>query len=296
MEWLERMSSALNYVEDNLIDGVEYEKVAMVACTSVYNFQRMFSFITGVPLSEYIRRRKLTLAAFELQNSDIKVIDVALKYGYESPEAFARAFQNIHGVTPTLARGMGVNLKAYPRISFHISIKGDVEMNYRIEEKESFQVFGVERIFTTENDENMKAIPEFWDQLLNDGTATKIEKAAGEAHVGDYGEGVIKGICDYRAIGGNLFPYMIGAVRTKNSNTDGYTIIDVPATTWAVFTSEEYLAQDISTATQSLAKRIYSEWLPTAAYEKVQGPEVEVYGTRQNGMWYTEIWIKVRKK
>lgn len=296
MEWLERMNSALNYIEENLVDGVKYEKVAKMACTSVYNFQRMFSFITGVPLSEYIRRRKLTLAAFELQHSDIKVIEVALKYGYESPEAFTRAFQNIHGVTPTSARGMGVNLKAYPRMSFHISIKGDVEMNYRIEEKESFQMFGVERIFTTENDDNIKAIPGFWDKVLNDGTATKIEKATGEDYVGNYGEGLIKGICSYHATGGNTFPYMIGAFRTKNSNIDGYTVIDVPAATWAVFTSEDYLAEDISTVTQALARRIYSEWLPTAAYENELGHEIEVYGTRENGMWYTEIWIKVRKK
>lgn len=296
MEWLERMNNALNYVEGNLVNGVEYEQVAKLACTSVYNFQRMFSFITGVPLSEYIRRRKLTLAAFELQNSDIKVIDVALKYGYESPEAFARAFQNIHGVTPTLARSRGVNLKAYPPISFHISIKGDVEVNYRIEEKESFQMFGIERIFTTENDENIKAIPEFWDRILNDGTATRIEKATGETYVGNYGEGLIKGVCSYCTTGGNTFPYMIGAFRTKNSNTSEYTVIDIPAATWAIFTSEDYLVEDISTATQSLAKRIYSEWLPTAAYENESGHEIEVYGTRENGMWYTEIWIKVREK
>ena len=122
MDWLQRMNNAINYIEDNLTNDIDFNEVAKVACCSVHHFQRMFSFITDVPLSEYIRRRRLTLAAFSLQKSDLKVIDISLQYGYESPEAFARAFQNMHGVTPTLARNAGVQLRAYPRISFQILI------------------------------------------------------------------------------------------------------------------------------------------------------------------------------
>jgi AraC family transcriptional regulator len=179
MDWLDRMNGAIGYIEENLTEEIDYEAVAKIACCSVYHFQRMFSFISDVPLSEYVRHRRLTLAAFELQNSDVRIIDLALKYSYESPISFTRAFQNLHGVTPTSARDMGVQLKAYPRMSFHISIKGDVEMNYRIEKKEAFSVFGVEGIFSTGNGENLKALPEFWQTAINNGTLDRIIKASG---------------------------------------------------------------------------------------------------------------------
>jgi AraC family transcriptional regulator len=113
MDWLDRMNNAMEYVETHLTEAIDYDQMARIACCSTYHFQRMFSFITSVPLSEYIRRRRLTLAAFELQNSGVKVIDMALKYGYESPEAFSRAFKKMHGVMPRSARDKGVSLKAY---------------------------------------------------------------------------------------------------------------------------------------------------------------------------------------
>jgi AraC family transcriptional regulator len=130
MDWLARMNNAMEYIETHLSEAIDYDQVAGIACCSTYHFQRMFSFITNVPLAEYIRRRRLTLAAFELQNTGVKVLDIALKYGYESPEAFSRAFKKMHGVAPMSARDNGVSLKAYPRLSFHISIRGDEEMNY----------------------------------------------------------------------------------------------------------------------------------------------------------------------
>ena len=130
MKWLEKMNAAVEYMEDNLDGEIDYKVIAQKACSSLYQFQRIFSFVINVPMSEYIRRRRLTLAAFELQNSAMKVIDIALKYGYDSLEAFARAFQAMHGVSPTMARISGTKLKAYPRITFQISIKGAIEMNY----------------------------------------------------------------------------------------------------------------------------------------------------------------------
>jgi len=124
-DWIRKMNNAIAYIENHLDNEIDYNEAAKIACCSVYHFQRFFSFIAEIPLSEYIRRRRLTLAAFELQNGDVKVIDVALKYGYESPEAFARAFKSIHGVAPTMAKDSGSQLKAYPCMTFHISIKDD---------------------------------------------------------------------------------------------------------------------------------------------------------------------------
>ena len=158
MDWLARMTAALSYVEENLDGEIDHGELARIACCSSHNFFRMFSFIADISLSEYIRRRRLTLAALELQNSDIKVVDLAVKFGYDSPISFARAFQALHGITPTEARADGVMLKAYPRLSFQISIKGEKKMDYRIETKEAFQVFGIEGVFKTEawilNDKN----------------------------------------------------------------------------------------------------------------------------------------------
>jgi AraC family transcriptional regulator len=296
MDLLKKMNDALSYIEENLLSEIDYPKVAMRACCSVYNFQRMFSFITDVSLSEYIRRRRLTLAAFELHNSNIKVIDLALKYGYESPEAFTRAFQIIHGTTPTSARNMGVELKAYPRLSFHISIKGAVEMNYRIEKKEAFTIFGVEGIFTTENGENLKEIPEFWSEAINNGTIDKIANATGDNWNNRYGLCSVNAICDYRETGGSTFPYMLCAFKTSKSVTEGFIEVEVPADTWAIFTSEEYAEEEIASATQELIKRVYTEWLPTAGYDKIDGYEFEMYYSKENGKHYTETWIRIDKK
>jgi AraC family transcriptional regulator len=142
MDWLDKMNGAINYIEDNLDSEIGFEKVARIAGCSSYHFQRMFSFITDVPLSEYIRRRRMTLAAYELQNSDIKIIDLALKYGYDSPNSFTRAFQMMHGVTPSATRKTSVPLKAYPKISVQITIQGDREMNYKIVEEKGSKLFG----------------------------------------------------------------------------------------------------------------------------------------------------------
>lgn len=134
----------------------------------------MFSYIATVPLGEYIRRRKMTLAAFELQNSDIKGIDSALKYGYESPTAFNRAFQSVHMVSPSKAKTGGVPLKAYPRMTFLISIKGETEMNYKIEKKGKIRIVGVKEHMDLNVEENFMRVPQFWGETFQNGMFEKI--------------------------------------------------------------------------------------------------------------------------
>jgi AraC family transcriptional regulator len=142
MDSLEKMNEALSYIEENITNEIDFKEVARLAFCSEYHFQRMFSFLAGITLSEYIRRRRLTLAAFELNNSNIRIIDIAVKYEYNSPDSFTRAFQVLHGITPSEARKNGQSLKAYPRMTFQLSIKGGSELNYRIEEKEAFRIIG----------------------------------------------------------------------------------------------------------------------------------------------------------
>ena len=143
MEWINRLNKAINYIEEHITEKIHYEQLAKIACCSTYHFQRMFSYMANIPLSEYIRRRRMSLAAVELQNGNKKIIDVALKFGYTSPTAFNRAFQKIHGVAPSLVKDSVIALKAYPPISFKITIKGASGLNYRIEKKEAFRIIGV---------------------------------------------------------------------------------------------------------------------------------------------------------
>ena len=143
MEWLRKISAAIDYIETNLDKDLSYEEAARIACCSPYYFQRIFSYISGITLSEYVRRRKMTQAAFELQRTESKVIDIALKYGYSSPTSFNRAFQNVHGITPMLAKNMGCTLSAYPPIKFSIKVTGGEEMSYHIEKKENIRNVGI---------------------------------------------------------------------------------------------------------------------------------------------------------
>jgi len=295
MELLDKMNRAIEYMESNITNRIDYEKVANEIGYSVHHFQRMFSFITDISMVEYVRRRRMTMSAFELQNSPMKVIDIALKYGYESPEAFARAFQNLHGITPTAARSKGISLKAYPRISFQISIKGVSEMKYRIETREAFQVYGIERIFDMNYDENLREIPKFWDEVQNNRECDKLAESTG--NLNNQGELCpVNAICDYRQTGGTTFPYMICALKIDKSDTTGYKIVDIPSATWAIFTSDEYELNDISNAFQDLNKRVHTEWLPTSTYKKLEGYDLEMYYEKDNGKGYCESWIRVEPK
>lgn len=174
MEWLIRMKEALDYMESKMEEPLNIDDIAKVAYSSPFHFQRMFNMLTGVTVADYIRRRRLTLAAQELAISKVKVLDVALKYGYDSPESFAKAFRKAHGMAPSSAREPGIQLKAFPRLSFHLSLKGDKEMDYRIVEKEDFTVIGKSIQVTTRDGENLRKIPQLWLDANEDGTSDKL--------------------------------------------------------------------------------------------------------------------------
>jgi len=145
MDSLTSMNNAMQYIEEHLTDDIDYSEVSKIACCSEYHFKRMFSFLSGIGLSEYIRRRRLTLAALDLKDTNLRIIDVAVKYGYDSADAFSRAFHSMHGILPSEARSENTQLKAYPRMTFQLSIKGGCEMNYRIVEKGPFKLVGIKK-------------------------------------------------------------------------------------------------------------------------------------------------------
>lgn len=166
MEWLKQLSQAIDYIEDNLESEISYEEAARIACCSTYYFQRMFAYVAGIPLSDYVRRRRMTKAAFELQVTNQKVIDIGAKYGYASPTAFNRAFRNVHGVAPTVARIEGTKLNSYPRIAFSIKVMGGESFKYRIETKEAIRIVDVRVPLKETQEENFEIVPRFWDTTL----------------------------------------------------------------------------------------------------------------------------------
>jgi AraC family transcriptional regulator len=295
MGWVERMNQALDYIEENLTEDIDLSQVARIACHSLSSLQRIFPVIAEVPLSEYIRRRKLTMAAFELTHSDIRIVDLSVKYGYDSPEAFARAFSGLHGVTPSAARTEGVHLKAYPRISFLLTLRGDTPMDYRIETREAFAVYGIEEIFTTENQENLKKIPLFWQEAVADGRVDRLASSIPASGPDENGRCPVNALCSYRETGGATFPYMLFALSGPNSKTEGYKKAVVPASTWAIFRSDTLTKETTAQVLQTLIRRVYTEWLTNAPYEQADGFDMEIYYTQGTKEW-AEYWIRVQQK
>jgi AraC family transcriptional regulator len=286
------MNRALDYIEINLVSEIELKEIARCACCSSHQFQRMFSFITNISLAEYIRRRRLTLAAIELQNSNMKVVDIAIKYGYESPVSFARAFQSLHGVNPAMAREEGTALKAYPRLSFLISIKGEEPMNYRIETKESFQIFGIEKVFQLNG---IETPAELWKQSHENGEVERLASNAGKLPdlMNPYYHKV-HAVCSYKKTEEDTFPYMLSAFKDETSKADGYTSITIPSQTWAIFSSDPFTWDKFDETIETLYRRFFSEWLPATGYEQVDGMEFEITGGK-DGLSFVELWFAVRK-
>lgn len=170
MDWLTGIQNAINYIEEHLTEEIDYEEVAKEAACSNFYFQRIFGILCGISLGDYIRNRRLTLAGDELSASDDKVIDIALKYGYESPESFTRAFARFHGVTPSEAKKDGSKLKSFSQISVKITLSGGSVMNYKIVEKEAFDIIEKVETHSVEDSANAKSIPEFWSRSHQDGT------------------------------------------------------------------------------------------------------------------------------
>ncbi len=285
MEWLERLNQAIGYIEANLEGNIEYDAAARIACCSTFHFQRMFSYIAGVPLSEYIRRRRMTNAGLALQQGEHKIIDLALRYGYDSPTAFSRAFAGVHGMPPSEARRPGVQLKAYPRISFQITIKGETEMNYRIEQKEAFRIVGVKRHYCLDAEQSMAQVPLFWSETVADGTFARICALPAAEPCG------ILGVC--ADMMSKDFDYYI-ACATDAPVPESMCEYTVPACTWAVF---ECIGP-MPNAIQKLQRRVVAEWLPSSGWEYADAPDIELYtqGDLSAPDYRSEVWLPVVKK
>ncbi|OBR66331.1 AraC family transcriptional regulator [Paenibacillus oryzae] len=290
MGGLANLNRALQYIEENLAEDVNLKEAARLACCSEYHFSRMFSFLAGIPLSEYIRRRRLTLAAFELLTGNVRILDVAVKYGYGSADAFSRAFQSLHGFPPSSVKSQTGSIKAYPRMTFQLTIQGGSAMNYRIVEKESFRIVGI-----------MRRVP-----IQFQGVNPEIESMASSLTPEDIVE--LKALSDREPRGmvqasvnfsegrmeekGSIDHYI--GVATRKECPERFTKLEVSEATWAVFEAAGPFPETL----QNIWGRIYSEWFPSASYELASGPEMVWHESKDfsSPTFRSEIWIPIIKK
>lgn len=289
MDWITGIQNAINYIEEHLTEEIDYEIVAKEAACSSFYLQRIFSILCGMTLEDYIRNRRLTLAGNELSATDTKVIDIALKYGYESPESFTRAFSRFHGVTPSEAKKDGSKLKSFSRLSVKITLSGGSVMNYKIIEKEAFDIIEKVETHSVENAENSKSIPDFWTRSHNDGTVKKLLDITTDR---TYIFGVCYGNLPENA---KTFDYSIATKCDENIEVpEGFRKNTIPARTWAVFECKGAMPN----AMQDMWHKIVSEFFPTSSYKPTYEMDIEAYteGNMGSPDYRSEIWVPVIKK
>ncbi|MBQ8295995.1 MAG: AraC family transcriptional regulator [Clostridia bacterium] len=289
MNWLTGIQNAIDYIEDHLAAEIDYEEVAKRAYCSNFYFQKLFTILCGISLGEYIRNRRLTLAGAELRAGNGKVIDVALKYGYESPESFTRAFVKFHGVTPSEVKRKGAQLKSFSRFFVKVILSGGSVMDYKIVEKEAFTVLEKVEKFSVVNGQNLREIPKFWDRTHTDGTVETLLKYAAD-------EKYVFGVCYGNTTKEDpTFEYSIAVQCDENAPVpDGYRKRTLPQRTWVTFGCRGAMPDAI----QALWTRITTEFFPVSEYAPTLEFEIEAYpdGDTSDENYYSEIWLPVERK
>lgn len=288
MNILLQMNKAMKYIEENLMGEIDFDEMSRIACCSEYHFRRMFSFLAGMPLGEYIRRRKLSLAAVLLNNQDNKIIDVALQLGYNSPDAFTKAFQAMHGIAPSNVKKGNITLKAFPPMTFQLTIKGGNEMDYRIVEKDPFKIVGLKKRITL----IFEGVNHQMDPLVESLTDERIKYLKSLCNIEPSGILSVSANFSERTVEGSELDQYIGVATTKQV-LGHWEVLEVDATSWAVFT----VVGEFPKALQDTWACIYGEWFPTSGYELTGGPEIlwnESSDTSKHD-YKSEIWIPVRK-
>lgn len=284
MTVLESMNKTIDYMEDHLLETLHIPAIAKATGSLETDLQKTFYALTGISVVEYIRRRRLSLAGYELQKGDQTVLDIAAKYGYTSPDSFTRAFRQMHGTTPSAVKKGGCLLKSYGRITFVLTIKGVNAMNYKIVRKEQMRIIGFKKWFSAENDSQLTEIPKMWDSVTDEMKAliTGLSNNNG-----------VVGLCGDMYDGG--FDYWIGCMSDK-SCPENLEEMTIPASSWAVFEVIGSM-RPLPNPMQDIWKRIYSEWLPNSGYQHGMLPEIECYsaGDMMAEDYRSEIWIPVKE-
>jgi len=285
MEWSECISKAISYIEDHITEELTIKDIAKAAMVSPYYFQKGFAMLCGFTVGEYIKKRRLAIAGMELITTDRKIIDIALQYGYDSPDGFTRAFTRFHGVTPTSVRKGEAMIKSFAALKIKLSLEGGFTVDYKIVEKDQFTVIGVSKVF--QYDEAETGVHQMWKEYYESGKSNIVSSTYGIS-IDDQMEG-------------NEFEYLIGDnYQPEEQIAEGFVTRVIPKSVWVVFASKGANPQSI----QEVHGKIFTEWLPNCKdYEIASGYHIEMYddpaeykkGT-QDENYYCEIWIPVRRK
>ena len=290
MNWIQGIQSAIDYVEANLTGEIDYEEAAKRACSSPFHFQRVFGILCGFSLGDYIRMRRLSLAGEELSKGGGKIIDIALKYGYDTPESFSRAFTRFHGIAPSEAK-RGGRVKIFTPLSMKLSLSGGSKMDYRIEKRDAFQVVCKrKRVGKPQAANATPDITAMWQELGKDGTMARLIACMPEKPVM---KGLL-GICFSAELNAKQFPYGIGVEYDGRKVDDDLEVVTIPAHTYAVFTSKGKMPDAFIETYQ----RIVTEFFPQSTqYEYAESVEFEVYSSNDvsDPNYKCEIWIAVNE-
>lgn len=266
MALVESLQKAIDYMEEHLLDTITIEDIAEQANVSPFHFQRTFMILTDVSVGEYLRRRRLTLAAQELSTTDVKIIDIAFKYGYDSPEAFTKAFRKQHAIAPSEVRKGVVKLQSYNRLMIQVNLKGVEPMKYQIVERDAFQVVGIKRECPCGDESGVAGIPELWGEVNANGIADKLVQLMN----GDI-KGLL-GIIDNYNDETNTIDYWV-AVEHIGDVPDELISLEIPSSKWVIFE----VNGSAPTALPKAWKQIFSEWIPSNGYEVADIPAIEAY-------------------
>lgn len=297
MNTIECLNKAIDYIEKNIENELEIDKIAEVGTLSKFHFQRIFHVVTGFTVAQYIRNRRLTLAAEKLAMNNLSVTEVAVLYGYESIDAFTKAFKRLHGVTPMEVKKGNVSVQAFPRLSLQLSIKGKEQLVYRIVEREPFDVFGLVREVKF-SPTIAKDIMDFYNGIWDNGIHSKLVQYLG------YDKGHLLDGIHFDFEENDDRKYMIGAEKnnTQISEDLGEEIakrlqkLHIDNRLWAVFEYHADMSNPI--AIDTLWRKIYVEWMPSANIVQVEGPCIEKYcwEDEEHYKYYCEVWMPVRRK
>lgn len=284
---LERLNQAMDHIERHLAERIEVADLARIAVTSEYHFRRLFSALAGMPLSEYVRRRRLTVAGAEVLAGERTLLEVAVRYGYTSGEAFARAFRVMHGVGPGEARRSGATLRCQSRLSFRLTVEGSSDMRYRVVEKEEFRVVGRKARAPLVHEGVNPAIADFIRGIGQE-TLSRLHGLSDQEPEGIVG--VSDNLDPSRAEGTEL-DYYHGVV-TRAPAPGDMDELTVPAGTWAVFESSGPFPQ----ALQHMWRDVFTQWFPSNPYRSRPGPEILRVRLDQNATRAdAELWIPVER-
>jgi len=291
MELIEGIQNAINYIEKNIIDCelLEIKIIANQACTSEYNFRKTFNILAGFSVNDYIRCRRLSLAGEEILLTNIKVIDLAYKYGYETPESFTKAFSRFHGNTPSFVRQTAKGVKSFNPICIKITLEGGKLLDYQIIDKPTITLLGRSKIFNTEFNSNNVNIPAFCKECYSDNKFYNIFSLAKD----DEFKGYVLGLRDNLECNddGSELRYTLGVSNEGNENLSEFNIVKIPAMKWVKFKC----VGERPKAMQNLWYRVYTEFMPFSKFELLDNITLEVCPTDDKG---TEsfLWIPIRQK